>query len=116
VVAVVLARQGAHPEEERLAIALGGLVLLLCSPLVWSHYFVLVLPMAILCLPRESRPGGPVIFLALCGLATQATRPLLSLLSAEGFWQEASLLNLGTALLFVAGLLELRGGKVESPP
>jgi hypothetical protein len=107
-VVFVLVKHGGHPGEERLVLGLGCLILILSSPLVWTHYFVLALPLAILCLPGPAGHSGPVRALALAGLATQATRPLLSLLSAEGFWQEAALLNVGAILIFAAGVLELR--------
>ena len=93
-----------------LAVGLGCAVMLLASNLVWLHYYVLLIPLALFLLrPVPERAPDRTRRLA-CGGAAVASLVLFSSAAqylAAGAGPAATLANVATLLLFGAGLDEL---------
>ncbi len=112
---LVLVKSGAVTEdEERLGLAAGGLAYLLSGTLVWIHYFVLALPIAILSLGASARPRcGRLATLA---LGLMAVRPFFLLTGIFDLRLEMALLDGAVVLLTVALVRGIVSRAPGAPP
>ncbi len=96
--------------EEQRAVALGCLAYLFAGRLVWSHYYLLATPAAVLALGRSRGPFASNALLALAGLGLTATARILAV-TGGGAWTEAILLDVA-AVVIAAALARTRAGGV----
>jgi hypothetical protein len=108
--------------EDMLMVAIGCLIYLLSATLVWLHYFVLTVPMALIAL----RPSGnnkaakshAAVFsriLAAVAIVLIAELPVRALFSATDPRHSAALMCSGTFILFALAVYEvLRIGKMPA--
>jgi hypothetical protein len=99
---------GAGGTTDALAVGLGAVVGLLSSRLVWLHYFLLALPMALLALRSGAAPLTRGLGTA--ALIALAAWPASGLVANQGPAAQVLLLNAGAACLLLAGLREVRVG------
>jgi hypothetical protein len=116
--------------ENTLLVAMGCIVMLLASALVWPHYYLLTIPMFIVVFRPWQEPGRmkilPLLMLRVLpavALVSMLESPIIYMLGAEGktYWSVAST---GSAiLLYVIGLWQFgfrlrnqRGQKVAAAP
>ncbi|HEY5999176.1 MAG TPA: hypothetical protein VI078_07710 [bacterium] len=109
------AAETAGPEGEWIrtaaALALGAAVMLLSAPLIWVHYYVTAIPLALVALrPAGGEPGARGTgFAAFAGISLLLfSRFLQPWLPTSGVW-EASLLNLSVVLFASRALGEFGG-------
>ena len=89
-------------QDDLLVAGLGVLVYLLSATVVWLHYMVLVLPVAIALLRRPR-----TALVAIVALAAIAEEPFELLTRVAVYPNDAKLIGPALALLFAAGLWEL---------
>jgi hypothetical protein len=97
-----------------LMVAIGCLTYLLSATLVWLHYYILTIPMALIALrpPNSSDPEPGVGMavrrvIAAAAIILIAEIPLRTLFSVTEPHGSAVLLNIGTLTLFALGMWEL---------
>jgi hypothetical protein len=110
-VGVVWRAKGTPQHTDRLAIALAPVIALVGSPLVWVHYFVQCVPLIAYLL----RPATELESIADIRRRQIAAAVALSIFAIEPWArvlpstiQLAALVNVGLAIVFAAGLFDLR--------
>lgn len=99
--------------EDMLLVGLGGALSLLTAKLAWLHYFLLILPLVVVCL-RPSAPRGvrALAALAFLALALEPLRDLSGL--EESTLTSAATVCGGALLLFLVGLYDLASPRPSS--
>lgn len=100
--------------EDMLMVAVGCLIYILSATLVWLHYFVLTVPMALIIL-RPSDAARPTAswmvatrrVLAAAAVLVMAELPIRTLFSVTNAYHSAILLDAATLTLFGLGMWEL---------
>jgi hypothetical protein len=100
--------------EDMLMVSAGCLIYLLSATLVWLHYFVLTVPMALIIL-RPSGTARPTaswamvirLVLAAAAIVVIAELPIRTLFSVTNAYHSAMLLDAATLTLFGLGMWEL---------
>jgi hypothetical protein len=100
--------------EDIFMVATGCLIYLLSATLVWLHYYILTIPMALIVLRPIVGEGSGSIFGAVtrrivgaAAIVIIAELPIRVLFSVTDPYRSALLLNIGTLILFGLGLWEL---------
>jgi hypothetical protein len=108
--AVVFVVRRRRTQDDLLMAGMGILIYLLSATVVWLHYMVLVLPVAIALL--RSRWTAPVAIIALAAIAEE---PYEMIVRVPIYPDDAMLIGPALAVLFVAGLwmLERRPATVR---
>nr|HPJ71767.1 hypothetical protein [bacterium] len=94
------------------AIALGALVFILSSRLVWIHYYLLAVPAALILTSPPAK--GWQIFLGAAGFALIALDPMLAVVPPPGIPAETLAVGTGAVLLLI-GLIGKIVGKRPTP-
>lgn len=100
--------------EDMVMVAVGCLTYLLSATLVWLHYYLLTIPMALIALrPQRSNDSehgvGMIVrrLIAAAAIILIAELPIRTLFSVAEPHESAVLLNIGTLALFGLGMCEL---------
>jgi hypothetical protein len=109
--------EGAQRDRALLAVAIGAPLMLLTSRLVWFHYYVLLLPLAIVLVRRSAVRGREAVLRVGAVAVAVAVGTKAPEMVLDGAWARAVALCSGALALCVLGIADYgRAGASEAPP